>query len=79
MGNVVILSHEFGFFTVYGHNDTNIVHERDIVSQGQVIAKVGDTGISEGPHLHFEVWKHNRVLDPRDLIDKYKKKDVSIR
>ena len=79
MGNVVILSHEFGFFTVYGHNDTNIVHERDIVSQGQVIAKVGDTGISEGPHLHFEVWKNNRVLDPRDLIDKYKKKDVSIR
>ena len=46
---------------------------------GQVIAKVGDTGESNGPHLHFEIWKNNRVLDPRDLIEEYKKKDVSIR
>ena len=44
-----------------------------------MIAKVGDTGKSEGPHLHFEIWKNNRVLDPRDLIEEYKKKDVSIR
>ena len=78
-GNTIIISHDFGFFTVYGHNDTNLVRERDIVVIGQVIGKVGDTGKSEGPHLHFEIWKNNRVLDPRDLIEEYKKKDVSIR
>jgi len=78
-GNTIIISHDFGFYTVYGHNDTNLVRERDIVITGQVIAKVGDTGKSEGPHLHFEIWKNNRVLDPRDLIEEYKKKDVSIR
>ena len=78
-GNTIIISHDFGFFTVYGHNDTNLVRERDIVVTGQVIAKVGDTGKSEGPHLHFEIWKNNRILDPRDLIEEYKKKDVSIR
>mgnify|MGYP001250293882 CR=1 FL=1 len=79
MGNVIIISHKFGFFTIYSHNDTNLVNERDLISKGQVIAKVGDSGISEGPHLHFEIWKNNRVLDPRNLIEEYKKKDVSIR
>ena len=78
-GNTIIISHDFGFYTVYGHNDTNLVGARDVVSAGQVIAKVGDTGESDGPHLHFEIWKNNRVLDPRDLIKEYKKKDVSIR
>ena len=78
-GNTIIISHNFGFYTVYGHNDTNLVGARDVVSAGQVIAKVGDTGESDGPHLHFEIWKNNRVLDPRDLIKEYKKKDVSIR
>jgi murein DD-endopeptidase MepM/ murein hydrolase activator NlpD len=78
-GNTIIISHDFGFYTLYGHNDTNLVRERDIVAAGQVIAKVGDTGESDGPHLHFEIWKNNRVLDPRDLIKEYKKKDVSIR
>ena len=78
-GNTIIISHDFGFYTVYGHNDTNLVGARDVVSAGQVIAKVGDTGESDGPHLHFEIWKNTRVLDPRDLIEEYKKKDVSIR
>ncbi len=77
-GNTIIISHDFGFYTLYGHNDTNLVSERDIVRKGQVIGKVGDTGNSEGPHLHFEIWKNNRVLDPRDLIKEYKKKDVSV-
>ena len=78
-GNTIIISHDFGFYTVYGHNDTNFVRERDMVVIGQVIAKVGDTGKSDGPHLHFEIWKNSRVLDPRNLIEEYKKKDVSIR
>ncbi len=78
-GNTIVIAHKFGFYTVYGHNDTNLVNERDIVSVNQIIANVGDTGESDGPHLHFEIWKNNRLLDPRDLIKEYKKKDVSIR
>ena len=46
---------------------------------GQIIALVGETGNSQGPHLHFEIWKNNEVLDPRGIIPEYKKKDVSIR
>ena len=78
-GNTIILAHDFGFYTIYGHNDSNWVDERDIVTIGQTIGTVGDTGESDGPHLHFEIWKNNRILDPRDLIKEYKKKDVSIR
>ena len=79
LGNAIILSHTSGFFTVFGHNDTNLVKPREIVTKGQVIAKVGETGKSKGPHLHFEIWKINQVMDPRKIIKEYKKNDVSIR
>ncbi len=78
-GNMLILYHGDEFFTVFGHNDTNYVSMRDQVSQGQTIAGVGASGVSGGPHLHFEIWKQNRVLDPREIIKEYKGKDVSIR
>ena len=43
------------FFTVYGHLSATYVHEEDEVEAGQVIVLVGDTGLSTGPHLHFEL------------------------
>ena len=49
------------------------------LQKGQVVARVGETGKSQGPHLHFEIWKNNQVLDPREIIPIYKEKDVSIR
>ncbi len=79
LGNMLILYHGDEFFTVFGHNDTNFVSMRDHVTRGQTIAQVGASGVSGGPHLHFEIWKRDRVLDPREIIKEYKGKDVSIR
>ena len=79
LGNTIIISHPAGFITVYAHNDTNLVISGEVVKKGQIIARIGETGNSKGPHLHFEIWKNNQVLDPRDIILKYKEKDVSIR
>lgn len=72
LGNYITISHPNGFFTVYGHNDTNLVSIRDIVEPGQIIAKVGKTGLATGPHLHFEMWQNNKVLDPTEIIKYYK-------
>ena len=79
LGKTIILSHANGFITLYGHNDTILVKQGDEVVLNQVIALVGETGNSQGPHLHFEIWKNNQVLDPREMVSKYKEKDVSIR
>jgi len=79
MGNLIILAHDWGFFTVFGHNDTNLVFQRDLVSYDEPIARVGGTGMTEGPHLHFEIWKNDQVLDPRKFIDEYNRKDVSLK
>jgi len=79
LGNTIIVNHPGGFITLYGHNDTIIVQSGDDVIKNQVISRVGETGKSQGPHLHFEIWKNNQVLDPREIIPEYKEKDVSIR
>ncbi len=79
LGRTVILSHPSGFTTIYGHNDTILVKQGDEVLLNQVISLVGESGVCQGPHLHFEVWKNNQILDPREIISIYKEKDVSIR
>ena len=79
LGNTIIINHPGGFITLFGHNDSVFVKSGDDVKKEQVISLVGETGKSQGPHLHFEIWKNNQVLDPREMIPKYKEKDVSIR
>ena len=79
LGNIIIMNHPGGFITLYAHNDSNLVVSGAIVEKGQIIARVGETGNSKGPHLHFEIWKNNQILDPREIIPEYKVKDVSIR
>ena len=79
LGKTIIVSHAGGFITVYGHNDTIMVNSGDVLQKNQIISRVGETGKSQGPHLHFEIWKNNQVLDPREIIPEYKEKDVSIR
>ena len=63
-GNLIILRHSEEFVTVYAHNQVNLVEEGNWVERGQIIGKVGQTGRATGPHLHFEIRKNNKAVDP---------------
>lgn len=67
-GKLVEITHDNGFVTRYAHNKTLKVELGDIVSKGQAIAAMGSTGRSTGPHVHFEVFKHGRSVDPASYI-----------
>lgn len=67
-GNLVEINHGNGFKTRYAHCKENLVKVGDVVKKGQVIALVGSTGRSTGPHVHFEVYKHGRAVDPATYI-----------
>ncbi|SUY47856.1 cell wall-binding protein [Clostridium putrefaciens] len=67
-GNMIILSHGNGVQTVYAHAESLNVSSGQQVKQGQVIAQVGSTGISTGPHLHFEVRINGSVVNPMSYI-----------
>lgn len=63
-GFLVILRHRDDYFTVYAHCSKILVNEGDFVKQGQIIARVGNTGTATGAHLHFEVKKKSRLVNP---------------
>lgn len=67
-GNLVEVNHGNGFATRYAHSGKIHVKMGDIVSKGQTIAEMGSTGRSTGPHVHFEVLKNGRAVDPRNYI-----------
>ena len=67
-GNMVEISHGNGYSTRYAHNQINLVQLGDSVKKGDVIALLGNTGRSTGPHLHFEVIKKGRRIDPADYL-----------
>jgi murein DD-endopeptidase MepM/ murein hydrolase activator NlpD len=67
-GNMVEIDHGEGLMTRYAHAKTILVKEGEVVTQGQLIARVGSTGLSTGPHLHFEVRKDDKPLDPRAFL-----------
>jgi len=67
-GNVVVIDHGNGFVSKYAHNQTNFVHEGQHVDTGSVIAQVGSSGRSTGPHVHFEVAFKGQRVDPNALL-----------
>lgn len=68
MGNTVILDHGFGLRTHYGHNKEVTVKKGEKVVRGQVIALLGSTGRSTGPHLHYTVELNGKAVNPLDYI-----------
>jgi murein DD-endopeptidase MepM/ murein hydrolase activator NlpD len=68
LGKVVILTHEGGYQTVYGHLSLILVALQQPVRSGMIIARVGSTGHATGPHLHFEVRRRGSSRDPWPLL-----------
>ena len=77
LGNTIIINHPGGFITVFGHNDTNLVIVGEELQKGQVVARVGETGKSQGPHLHFEVWQEFVAMDPLIYFPEYRATDLT--
>ena len=67
-GNIVTIDHGNGYKTRYGHNSKLLARRGQRVKRGQVIAFVGNTGRSTGPHLHYEVLRNGIPLNPADYI-----------
>jgi len=68
-GNYLVIRHSYGFATKYAHLDNVYVEEGDSVTQGQKIGTMGNTGLSTGPHLHFEVRIGSQVVDPERFLN----------
>ena len=68
-GNCVMISHGNNIVTLYGHGQTILTEVGKEVKQGEVIMAVGSTGISTGPHLHFEVRVEGKAVDPLPYLD----------
>ncbi len=75
-GNCVIIEHENGLQTVYGHNSKNLVKVGDRVTQETVVALSGSTGRVTGPHLHFEVRKDGKPVNPIALLNDSEKTTI---
>lgn len=67
-GNMVEVNHGNGYVTRYAHNSKNLVKVGQRVERGQRIAKIGSTGRSTGPHVHFEVFQNGKRVDPTRFI-----------
>lgn len=69
-GNLIAIEHGLGFTTFYAHNRVNIVKVGQKVRRGEIIAYVGSTGNATGPHVHYEVWKDGKPVNPRKYAER---------
>ena len=67
-GNTIEIDHGFGIVTRYAHTSKILVHQGQHVSRGQQIALVGNTGLTTGPHLHYEVHVNGKPVDPLKYV-----------
>ncbi len=67
-GRLVAIEHGHGYRTFYAHNKKNAVKVGDVVQRGDVIAYVGSTGSSTGPHVHYEVWQKGKPTNPKNFL-----------
>lgn len=67
-GYLIEIDHGEGYVTRYGHNKEILIKTGDLVKQSDVIAKMGSTGRSTGPHVHFEVLKNGKKINPRKFL-----------
>lgn len=63
-GKMIVIDHGYGLSTLYAHTSKTLVKTGERVSRGQVIAYMGTTGRSTGAHLHYEVWRHGKPVNP---------------
>lgn len=74
LGNGVVIDHQNGYYSHYYHNEENFVKKNEKIDEGMLIAKLGNTGVSTGPHLHFEIWKDGQPIDPFTFFPDFSKK-----
>ncbi len=67
-GRIVKIRHMNGLVTCYAHNQKNLVEKGDLVEKGQMIAKLGSSGRSTGPHVHFEVRRRGKAINPMNYV-----------
>ena len=79
LGNLVIIYHGNEYFTYYGHNELIVVKVYDKVKRGDVISTSGNSGISSGPHLHFEIWKDGEPVDPSLYFPELNQTNISVK
>ena len=68
LGNTVEINHGNGYSTLYAHNKKNVVKVGETVKKGQVLALLGSTGRSSGPHVHFEVRRNGKAVNPMKFV-----------
>jgi murein DD-endopeptidase MepM/ murein hydrolase activator NlpD len=68
-GNLVAVEHGFGFSTFYAHNRTLNVKIGQKVNRGDIIGYIGSTGNSTGPHVHYEIWKDGKTMNPYKFLE----------
>lgn len=68
LGNYIVLSHSNEFHTIYGHMEKILVKEGTDIGTGTIIGVVGSTGLSTGPHLHFEIRRAGESWDPSEML-----------
>lgn len=69
-GNMIEVNHGDGYVTRYGHNKENLVEIGEVVRKGDKIALMGSTGRSTGPHVHFEVYRNGKAVNPKYYINR---------